>query len=320
MNTRQDTQVQEQLRELTQAAETSEPDRLILSASDESSGGDFDLVSKKFLEYFLNYPVIENLKKADLLSDRDIEKLACEWRRMGGKLDHILLDRMGFKSATVDFFRDSGELAKGRGCKRLGEFLRAAGLVSEEEIKFALQQVRSQNRRLKIGEALVEYGLIKQSTVEYFADEFVDSQSREERLSGHQDALYADDLDVDGKFHQSEFMLVFNRNEVFSSVSLKSRMYSVGRDSKVDILIDDKCVSRRHAYLIRSSQGDIRQSETYEVLDCGRDKKYSKHGVFVNGKKVRHRVLRYGDVIGFGPNIRARFLPREMAEVEMSAL
>ena len=273
-----------------------------------------DSVSESFLEYFLSFPLIKNLKEASLLSDREIIKAACTWRQMGGKLERVLVDRIGIKSSTLAFFSngDAGSVAKQKGCRRIGEFLRAAGLVSEDEIQFVLQELDRQSRSLKLGDALVEQGLIKQSTVDYFADQFIlkDRGLLDETGDEIRAQLSDRELDVDSQFQQEEFLLVIRQNEQFSSHTLRTRMYSIGREKGNDIVIDDPFISRRHAYLIRSQEEGTQQT-TYEVLDCGKRNKYSTNGIFVNGKKIKHHALKYGDLINLGPKTQARFLPIE---------
>ena len=271
-------------------------------------------VSESFLEYFLNYPIISHLKQADLLDDSEIIQAAHTWRQMGGKLERVLVDRMGIKSSTINFFnnKNAGVSAKQKGCRRIGEFLRAAGLVSEEEIRFVLQDLERQGRRLKIGEALVEQGLVKQSTIEYFANQFIDEDATTDGIERKPDQpqKLREALDVDKQFQQEEFLLVVRSKDQFSSHTLRTRMYSIGRDTGNDIVVNDSFVSRRHAYLIRT-QNDDNDQTTYEVLDCGKRGTYSRNGIFVNGRKVKHQALKYGDVIHIGPKIQARFLPVE---------
>jgi pSer/pThr/pTyr-binding forkhead associated (FHA) protein len=46
------------------------------------------------------------------------------------------------------------------------------------------------------------------------------------------------------------------------------------------------------------------------LFDGGReDNTPSRNGVFVNGQRVKEHILKPGDVIHFGPGIRATFYP-----------
>ncbi|MEL7086288.1 MAG: FHA domain-containing protein [Cyanobacteria bacterium P01_A01_bin.3] len=268
-------------------------------------------VSQAFLDYFLTYPIIRNLRAADLLTKQEVLEAALIWKQMGGKLEHVLVERMGIKSTTIKFFHnnEAGTSAKEQGCKRIGEFLRAAGLVSEGEIQFVLEELKTQGRRLKLGDALVEQGLVKQSTINYFANRFV-----KEGLDFGEDTSeggsVAEHINDDSHFRMDEFFFVVGQHGQFSSHTLRTRMYSIGRAVGNDIVVNDRFVSRRHAYLIRTQDKDT-HATTYEVLDCGKIHKYSTNGIYVNGKKVKHQALKPGDVVHIGPKIHARFLPVE---------
>ncbi|MGK7910612.1 MAG: FHA domain-containing protein [Synechococcus sp.] len=268
-------------------------------------------ISQSFLDYFLTYPIIKNLIAADLLDKQELLEAARIWKQMGGKLEHVLVDRMGIKSTTIKFFHNSeaGTSAKQQGCKRIGEFLRAAGLVSEGEIQFVLDELKTQGRTLKLGDALVEQGLVKQSTIDYFANRFInDDRNFEAHASG--DDSESDYIDDDSHFRVDEFFFVLGQHGQFSSHTLRARMYSIGRAAGNDIVVNDRFVSRRHAYLIRTQDKET-QTTTYEVLDCGKVHEYSTNGIYVNGKKVKHQALKAGDVVHIGPKIQARFLPVE---------
>lgn len=268
-------------------------------------------ISPAFLDYFLTYPIIKNLRAADLLNKQEVLEAARIWKQMGGKLEHVLVDRMGIKSTTIKFFHnnEAGTSAKQQGCKRIGEFLRAAGLVSEGEIQFVLEELKTQGRSLKLGDALVEQGLVKQSTIDYFANRFVNNDLDFEGQASGEDST-ADHIDDDSHFRMDEFFFVVGQHGQFSSHTLRTRMYSIGRAVGNDIVVNDRFVSRRHAYLIRTQDKDT-HATTYEVLDCGKIHKYSTNGIYVNGRKVKHQALKAGDVVHIGPKIHARFLPVE---------
>lgn len=63
----------------------------------------------------------------------------------------------------------------------------------------------------------------------------------------------------------------------------------IGRSGAADIRLDDPTVSRRHAVIVRTDEGDLR------VLD---DR--SLNGISVNGERVDSRALRDGDEIQVG--------------------
>ncbi len=72
-------------------------------------------------------------------------------------------------------------------------------------------------------------------------------------------------------------------------MALRKQELFVGRRSDSDIVLTDPYVSRRHARLVRQEHG-------YTINDLN-----STHGTFVNGNRVRERVLEAGDRIRMGP-------------------
>ena len=72
-------------------------------------------------------------------------------------------------------------------------------------------------------------------------------------------------------------------------MALRTGMTRIGRSSSADIAFDDGGVSRRHAVVMMRTDG------TAEVLDDG-----SLNGTFVNGERVRRKVLRHGDLLTLG--------------------
>ncbi len=72
-------------------------------------------------------------------------------------------------------------------------------------------------------------------------------------------------------------------------MALRKKELFIGRRSDSDIVLTDPYVSRRHARLLE-------QDRAYTVIDLD-----STHGTFVNGVRVRERVLEAGDKIRMGP-------------------
>jgi hypothetical protein len=122
------------------------------------------------------------LQEADLITDVQIERVLKAWGREGGKLTHILSEYTGLQMSTIRFFSDEGYAAKLYGCRRIGEYLKAAGLVTEKELEAALKE-RTHNRR--IGEVLAEKGLIRPTTADYFARTFTAASQDGSRQSSH---------------------------------------------------------------------------------------------------------------------------------------
>jgi hypothetical protein len=91
------------------------------------------------------------------------------------------------------------------------------------------------------------------------------------------------------------------------SYILRGDIYTIGRDPSNTIQIVNQFVSRRHAYLVRVPTRSSRTGFTYCLIDGDRQGHSSTNGVFVNGSRVATHYLRSGDVIYFGPEIRAYF-------------
>ena len=66
---------------------------------------------------------------------------------------------------------------------------------------------------------------------------------------------------------------------------------TMGRDGDNEIVLAESTVSRRHARLVRDSQGRI------TLTDLG-----SANGVYVNGMRVQHAILSHGDEVKVGDN------------------
>ncbi len=112
-----------------------------------------------------------NLQEASLITDLDIDRVLEVWHEQGGRLTHVLADVTGLQPATVKFFSDGGSAARLSGGQRLGDYLKLAGLVTEDEIVTAIEH-REPDQRL--GEALAAQGYIPSGTANYFVRNFVD--------------------------------------------------------------------------------------------------------------------------------------------------
>jgi phosphoserine phosphatase RsbU/P len=72
------------------------------------------------------------------------------------------------------------------------------------------------------------------------------------------------------------------------SIDLDRDSTSIGRSPNQDIVLNDPCVSRHHAVIVR-------EGTTYTVVDQN-----STHGTFLNSKRVERAVLKFGDVLQMG--------------------
>lgn len=104
-----------------------------------------------------------------------------------------------------------------------------------------------------------------------------------------------------------EFSLAIHDKHMPRSYVLRDNIYTIGRDPINSIQIPNRYVSRRHAYLIRVPKRDGSSGFTYCLVDGNRKGKTSRNGVFVNGQQANTYYLKTGDLINFGPEIKAYF-------------
>lgn len=98
-------------------------------------------------------------------------------------------------------------------------------------------------------------------------------------------------------------------------IALRAGMTRIGRGAAADVAFDDGSVSHRHAVVVTRTDGRA------ELLDDG-----SLNGTWVNGERVRRRLLDSGDVLTVGRR-ELRFLvvepspgALESATEELSAI
>lgn len=78
---------------------------------------------------------------------------------------------------------------------------------------------------------------------------------------------------------------------------LDQSRYEIGRSIQCSIRINHKKVSRLQATLVRDQHGH------YQIQDGDGLGTESSNGTYVNGTRIKHRVLQIGDVIHLGSNI-----------------
>ncbi|MEO1133908.1 MAG: FHA domain-containing protein, partial [Cyanobacteria bacterium J06639_1] len=88
---------------------------------------------------------------------------------------------------------------------------------------------------------------------------------------------------------------------------LDADTYTVGRIETCNVCIDNQFVSRQHAYLQRVPVPSGSPEFTYVLVEGNPRGTISTNGVFVNGERVTKRSLVSGDVIHFGPEVKAYF-------------
>lgn len=103
------------------------------------------------------------------------------------------------------------------------------------------------------------------------------------------------------------------------AIVLSEQRYTIGRANSSAIRLFDPYASRHHARLFRVGPTD--QCPQYLALDGGSASRPSHHGLRLNGKTARSRLLRVGDVLQFGPQAMASILSTDdVTEVELENL
>jgi tetratricopeptide (TPR) repeat protein len=93
-------------------------------------------------------------------------------------------------------------------------------------------------------------------------------------------------------------------------ILLENPQYTIGRDPKNDICLRSQFASRYHAVLRRVDRQD--GSLTYTINDGNLEGKPSTNGLLVNGQRQSSCHLRTGDLIVFGPQVRATYHSHDM--------
>ncbi|MDX2270953.1 MAG: FHA domain-containing protein [Cyanobacteriota bacterium] len=120
------------------------------------------------------------------------------------------------------------------------------------------------------------------------------------------DGLFDDDLPKQPVTYPEFSLSIYHPAKPCSYV-LRGDAYAVGRDQTNAIRVVNRYVSRRHAYLVRVPNKLSRSGFTYCLIDGNRKGQSSTNGVFVNGTRIATHYLKSGDVIYFGPEIKAYF-------------
>ncbi|MEN9222548.1 MAG: hypothetical protein Q6M04_08940 [Thermostichus sp. BF3_bins_97] len=120
--------------------------------------------------------LFQNLQEAGLLTQPQIEHILSSWQQSGGKLTAVIGECTGLKPTTIKFFADGGYSARLSGCRAVGEFLRAADLLASEVLE-SLPPMDDSSERW--GDPLVEQGLLRPETVQYFRKHFLQAPAHE---------------------------------------------------------------------------------------------------------------------------------------------
>ncbi|MGF1574645.1 MAG: hypothetical protein ACFCU9_01675 [Cyanophyceae cyanobacterium] len=119
--------------------------------------------------------LFNQLVASGLIDGDGVERVMSQWQQGGGRLTQVIAQVTNLSPATIRFFCDGGSVARQAGCRRLGDFLVAAGLVPQEVIKTLRREGIWES--LQQAQALVEQGILPQATVDYFLTQFVEDAS-----------------------------------------------------------------------------------------------------------------------------------------------
>jgi signal transduction histidine kinase/pSer/pThr/pTyr-binding forkhead associated (FHA) protein len=122
------------------------------------------------------------------------------------------------------------------------------------------------------------------------------------------EALADDEAALVGKAPKyPAFILAVEDGQRPRSYILMAESYVVGRDESCSIYIANRFVSRQHAYLTRIPNHTSQVGFTYCLTEGNSEGGTSTNGVYVNGVCIHRHELRSGDVIEFGPEVKAHF-------------
>lgn len=114
--------------------------------------------------------LFQNLQAAGLLDRPQIQDILSRWQQSGGKLTAVISERTGLKATTIKFFADGGYSARLSGCRTVGEFLKAADLLAADALESLPPMDESSPHW---GDPLVERGLLRSETLQYFRKHFL---------------------------------------------------------------------------------------------------------------------------------------------------
>jgi pSer/pThr/pTyr-binding forkhead associated (FHA) protein len=104
-----------------------------------------------------------------------------------------------------------------------------------------------------------------------------------------------------------EPILVVTDNNGTRKIILAENQYTIGRELDNTIHLDSDFVSRHHAYLLKVSTPDHR--DTFRIIDGSIAGKPSKNGLLVNAiHSVRSYELQDGDIVTFAPEVHILYL------------
>ncbi len=157
---------------------TGRPEKSEIDVGEPTSNPDEDTLPDPLLAELTPWArhLFQNLQEAGLLDQPQMEQILSTWQQSGGKLTAVIGECTGLKATTIKFFADGGYSARLSGCRAIGEFLRAADLLAGEVLESLPPMDESSERW---GDPLVEQGLLRPETVQYFRKHFLPAPANE---------------------------------------------------------------------------------------------------------------------------------------------
>ncbi len=107
-------------------------------------------------------------------------------------------------------------------------------------------------------------------------------------------------------YQKIHHLLVIEDKQGKRTVALEAATCSIGRDPNNSIVLNSKLISHQHAILLRMTTPDT-ANYLFRLIDGNLQGKRSSNGLTINGKRCFAQVLKHGDVITFGGDVKARY-------------
>ncbi|MEL7085597.1 MAG: hypothetical protein AAF268_09935 [Cyanobacteria bacterium P01_A01_bin.3] len=148
----------------------------MMNFSASYAGNSVSTADRNYAQKVLHSPLVQRLSAAGLASFNlsDICRLVQEWRCVGGSFSDVLAQRAKIPLQTIHFFSQNNPTpTSGR---RIGDYLVAAGLVTQLTIRQTLEELLNKGQRQLLGQALADRHHISHRTANYFAETYTTPQ------------------------------------------------------------------------------------------------------------------------------------------------
>jgi hypothetical protein len=147
----------------------------------------------------LGKPLGEILAMASLISPYQIQVALMDQQQYGNmKIGEILVLRGWLKQSTIDFFADQFPiLLKNNVNKKIGEYLKLAGLLEDIQIKDVL--LIQKRIGFKFGSITVLRGWLKQETIDFFIHCFFQANKGDSFSIYSEETFYDDSFSIESE-------------------------------------------------------------------------------------------------------------------------